>query len=71
MTEPPIMIPVACENYDKILDEVADLLYSFLCKYQGQWLDPIQQNSTVDGLTQTSPLSKKGRVLKPRRRTAS
>ncbi len=47
--EAPERIPVATKDFDKILDGVTEILYSFLCKSQGQWLDQIQQNSTVGG----------------------
>lgn len=34
--EPPVMIPVFVEHYDKILDEIADLLYHQACKYKSE-----------------------------------
>ena len=50
VTETPEMIFVAVEHYDKILDEVADLLYRHIRKSQGQWLDPVQNTSSGSGI---------------------
>lgn len=49
VTETPEMISVAVEHYDKILDEVADLLYRHIRKSQGQWLDAVQNTSSGSG----------------------
>lgn len=34
VTEEPEMITVAVEHYDKILEELAELLYSYVCKLE-------------------------------------
>lgn len=45
VTTPPEMVEVAVEHYDKLLDEIAEVLYFHFCSNQGQWLGPIQKYS--------------------------
>lgn len=72
LKESPTLIPVPCHEFNKVLDEVAELLYAFVCKSENQWLDQNQQNSKVDGNTTGSLIEKSlSTPIKPRRRSAS
>ncbi len=67
-----IPVPIPCDDFDKVLAEIADLLYSFACKSENQWLDQNQQNSNVDGKTTDAQIEKSVSVpVKPRGRSAS
>lgn len=70
--EAPELVLVPCHEFDKVLAEIADLLYDFVCKSEDQWLDQNQQNSIVDGNTMGGLLEKSVNIpVKPRRRSAS
>lgn len=68
LKEEPEMIQIANEHYDKILDEIAEILYRHACISEGQWLDQNQQNSSVS--ENDGAKSFKDKVPKTRWRTA-
>lgn len=69
LNEKPELIPVAHQHYDKILDEVAEILYREACSSKGQWLDPNSQYSSMNDGNMTVLHSAKA-VQKPSWRSA-
>ncbi len=70
LEDAPELIPVATEHFDKILDEVAEILYDLFCKSEGQWLDQIQQNSKTGGKNRARSRLRES-AQQPQRRSVS
>lgn len=62
MTEPAAMIPVAVEHYDKILEEVAELIYRHVCKSEADPLGPIQQKPQEREFSESGKTENKRRL---------